>query len=757
MKIATLTYQRHDNYGAMLQCYALQKKIESYGIETEVIDYICDVSENPFGLRALRTKGIKKYITGSIGAITRLPRAKRFTEFRRLLKMSATVTKKNISQLGKEYDGFIVGSDNVWNTDITGLDEMYFLSFVADKRRRASYAASFGSSKIKESDKDRYTTLLADFAIINCREKSGAKLAADLTGKRTDTGCDPSILLTKEEWSDLAISPREKKPYLLAYQMVPSSGFVKLVRTVAKAKGLNVIYIPFPYGFLSCECKLSIGPLEWLGLFKEAEYILTDSFHGCAFSILFNKQFAVQISQLGERIDNILSIVDLKSRVVDTSNDVQDLPMIDYSIVNNKIELFRKESEDKLKQILKYFKGLKSNGITDPSQCTGCMLCKTICRTDAINIQRDELGFIYPIIDRDLCIVNCHACETVCKSISQPKAIVDQQYYSAIHNDSDIIKKSGSGGVFSALASQLIEKGGVVYGAAYQSGFLVAHEPARDMEQLERIRGTKYVQSTILTIYEKVAEDLISQKPVLFVGTPCQCAAVQRYVKFKKIEDTNFYCCDIFCHGVFSPQIWDEYLRFLEDKFQEKISYISFRDKDKGWRNKKLKIKTTSSDISDYCNNKASVLRLYEQNISFRESCYQCRYMNLKRRGDISIGDFWGIERVKPELDNNTGVSAVIVNNDKGRILLDSIKNEASFVEFRRQDIIQPALKEFTKKHSQRTTFIDEYKKAGIADILNKYGRVNGKLRIKRDYIIPLLYKLRIAGFASKILHLNDK
>ena len=149
MKIATLTYQRHDNYGAMLQCYALQKKLIDLGVETDVIDYVCKVSENPCSLSSLKANGVKRYITGIIGAATRLPRAKKFKEFRTRLKMSITVTEKNISQMGASYDGYIVGSDNVWNSDITGLDEIYFLSFVGDKRRRASYAASIGSSKIK--------------------------------------------------------------------------------------------------------------------------------------------------------------------------------------------------------------------------------------------------------------------------------------------------------------------------------------------------------------------------------------------------------------------------------------------------------------------------------------------------------------------------------------------------------------------------------------------------------------------------------
>ena len=232
MKIATLTYQRHDNYGAMLQCYALQKKLEQMGVETEVIDYICEVSVSPFGLNALKAKGLKRYITGIIGAITRLPRKNSFKKFRKLIRMSKIATKNNISQLGASYDGYIVGSDNVWNVDITGFDENYFLSFVADDRKKVSFAASFGSSKIIGHHNIRYKKLLCDFAILTSREESGADLIQNLTGKEAEAVCDPSLLLTAEEWCNLAIDSYEKEPYLLAYQMVPSRKFVSFVKKV---------------------------------------------------------------------------------------------------------------------------------------------------------------------------------------------------------------------------------------------------------------------------------------------------------------------------------------------------------------------------------------------------------------------------------------------------------------------------------------------------------------------------------------------
>lgn len=760
MKIATLTYQRHDNYGAMLQCYALQKKLGDIGAEAEVIDYVCEVSEKPFSIAALRAKGVKRYITGAIGALTRLPRAKKFREFRRNhLNLTQTVTEKNISRLGAIYDGYIVGSDNVWNADITGLDERYFLSFVADKRKRTSYAASFGNAKIKSGQMQQYKELIEDIAVLNLREKTGAELAQKLTGRQANVVCDPTLLLSRDEWETMAENPNEKGKYLLAYQMVPSKRFVDFVKAVAKQKGLRVVYVPFPYGVLKCRTKMRIGPCEWLGLFRDAEYILTDSFHGCVFSVIFQKQFSVCISQLGERIENLLSVLDIKQRRVDGAEDVGKLDDINYKIVNERLENFRKSSERELDALIKYFSDIKNegeNGIVDPSRCTGCRLCEAICPSRAISVKKDKLGFLYPDIMQDKCI-HCSLCEKACAKLNDYKQRdADAKYYAVINSDSQIVSDSASGGVFTALAESILEKQGMVFAAAYNENFSICHIGISNAADIGKLRGTKYPQSNIYSQYTEVMSALGMGKTVLFVGTSCQCSALREYLKMKKATTEKLFVVDLLCNGVFSPTMWEEHLRSIEKKFG-RVEYVSFRDKAKGWRNKHMKIIAGGRDISDYCNSEASVLQMYEQKIGFRESCYQCRYMSTERVGDMSIGDFWGIERVKPGLDKNTGVSVVSVNNEKGEQLFDELKKRALCEEFSRGEVLQPVLRGFNTKNSHRSDFIRTYAEGGIDAVTHKYGRVTGKKKLKRDVIIPVLYKLRIAGAASKILHLRDE
>lgn len=361
------------------------------------------------------------------------------------------------------------------------------------------------------------------------------------------------------------------------------------------------------------------------------------------------------------------------------------------------------------------------------------------------------------MIDENKCI-RCGKCETVCESLklNAKNGGDNQKYYSAINKDAKVVKYSGSGGMFTALANVFLKNGGTVYGAGYTDAFAVSHRGVNKLEELSLITGTKYTQSSILGVYELVKEDLVNGKKVLFVGTPCQCSAMRQFLSENKIDDSLLLVVDIFCHGVFSPTIWGEYIELLEEKFGEKITFFSFRDKEKGWRNKQLKVLTESKDVSDYCNYQASVLRMYEQNLSFRDVCYKCSYMNLSRVGDISIGDFWGIERVKPSLDKNTGVSAVLVNTKKGEEIIEEIKGEVTLTEFKRGEILQQVLREPTRMNPRRKQFIRDYKENGAERLFSKYGQVKGKQRIKRDILVPILYKFRVASIASKLLHIKD-
>lgn len=363
MKIATLTFQRHNNIGAMLQCYALQHTIMKYGYDNEIIDYICDAADRPFGYKSLKVKGLKKYITSCIGVISRLPKKNAFNEFRcNYLKMTSKVNTKNVATLGEMYDGYIVGSDNVWNSSLTGLDKNYFLDFVREDYKKASYAASLGMGTVPQNEQEAFKKYISRFSIITLRERSAAENIKELTGRDVADTCDPTFFLTASEWDTLAIEPKTKGKYILVYQMSPSYSFVKFADKVAKTKGFPIVYVPFPYGFCKCSMKPHIGPCEWLGYIKHAEYVITDSFHGCVFSLIYERNLIIKISKLGDRIKDLTERLGASERIVDTVEQAVSLPDMDYSDIRNRISSYKNDGEATLKAILHHFAEINRQG-----------------------------------------------------------------------------------------------------------------------------------------------------------------------------------------------------------------------------------------------------------------------------------------------------------------------------------------------------------------------------------------------------------
>ena len=354
MKIGIITYHRHNNFGALLQAYALQTKLLQLGADAEIIDYLCKYDRNPLSIRALKNKGVLGYILGILGPVSRIPRYFKCKLFRKKLLISKTVTKKTILTLGDAYDLYIAGSDNVWNYSITDLDPNYFLDFVDNDKKKGSYAASFGFERIPKELERQYTNLLKDFNYFYLRESSGVKIIKDLLNKESEVVLDPTMLLTQEEWTNICSSqPIVKGDYILAYQLVPSKSFVQFTGRLSAATNLKVIFISFPMGgFIRCTLGLTPGPIEWLNLIKNASYVVTDSFHGTAFSVLFHKNFYVKITQLGTRIENLLELLELKDRIIKDCMLPDITQKINYRQVEEILQKARKRSVSLLEKML---------------------------------------------------------------------------------------------------------------------------------------------------------------------------------------------------------------------------------------------------------------------------------------------------------------------------------------------------------------------------------------------------------------------
>ncbi len=311
--------------------------------------------------------------------------------------------------------------------------------------------------------------------------------------------------------------------------------------------------------------------------------------------------------------------------------------------------------------------------------CVGCYACAVVCPDEAIDMVADCHGFWYPEVDPSRC-TECGRCRRVCPVLTPAETNSEPDAYACRAVDGSLRKESSSGGVFSLLARRVIDSGGVVFGAALDSTLDVLHERAEGEDALARLRGSKYVQSRVGDSYRQVRELLEAQRPVLFSGTHCQVAGLKAFLGR---EYAGLLCVDVVCHGVPSSHVWHRYIAFLEDKVDGKATAAAFRRKDEGWRAYSVAVRFDNGAQYRQSLRRDPYMRAFLSDICLRPSCYACRFKGLERASDITLGDFWGVEHVVPELDDDTGTSLVMVNSGAGRLAFDSIagaidKREAS-------------------------------------------------------------------------------
>ena len=323
--------------------------------------------------------------------------------------------------------------------------------------------------------------------------------------------------------------------------------------------------------------------------------------------------------------------------------------------------------------------------ISEKRDCCGCAACIQICPNQCISFKEDKHGFRYPEVNSSKCL-DCKLCEKVCPVLNQrsPKAPI--AVFAGINSDDEIRSKSSSGGVFTSLAEYVIKSGGVVFGAGFDCDWEVEHIYIETENDLHKLRGSKYLQSRIGNTFIKTREFLNQGRTVLFSGTSCQIAGLKRYLRKEYI---NLITVDVVCHGVPSPLVWREYLNFLlqrhESVLKEDIKTISFRDKVTGWKNYSITMTAFDDNVMFHeTHNKNLVMRLFLANLSLRPSCFKCPAKQGKSHSDITLADYWGIERFHPEIDDDKGTSMLLVNTDKGMQYLRNLSlvlHETSYSE----------------------------------------------------------------------------
>ena len=356
--------------------------------------------------------------------------------------------------------------------------------------------------------------------------------------------------------------------------------------------------------------------------------------------------------------------------------------------------------------------------------CCGCGACVNICLRNAITMKEDKAGFMYPAVDESLC-VSCGRCIDVCVFNDKSKgANGAPSVYAAVTNDRDVLMESSSGGIFTELANAVLDKGGVVFGAAWTDDLSVAHIYVDNKADLKKLRGSKYVQSSTGDTFRQVKRFLKDGKYVCYSGTPCQIAGLKAFLGE---EYDNLLTVDLVCHGVPSMKMLRDDLSYVSDGKISGIEEIRFRDKSYDWGvkgsvlfdGKKIKYNAGTSPYYFY----------FLKGEVYRESCYHCRFPSEERQGDITLGDYWGVRQdlvaLMGNVDPDMGISCILVNSEKGKRWLASIENKLSIapsdrksVEKRNRQLTGPSVplpehEELLEKYIEKgyTAFRDGYKK----------------------------------------------
>lgn len=300
--------------------------------------------------------------------------------------------------------------------------------------------------------------------------------------------------------------------------------------------------------------------------------------------------------------------------------------------------------------------------------CTGCSACSAVCPKECIQMKSDEKGFLYPEIDKAKC-VDCEMCKKVCHTYQIEERVDMPPLYGYTNSNEKVLNESSSGGAFSAVAEKVVASGGYVCGAVFDDNLTVRHIVTNEQKMVQKMRSSKYVQSQMGNCYKQIMILLKAGKDVIFTGTPCQVLGLK---SFLMKDYSNLYTLDCICHSVPSPLVFSKYIEELEKK-DGKIIEFSFRCKKNGWKDYGLFYRTQNTEkIMPHKGN--FYMEGFLDGLYHRESCNQCPVKTrVNYKSDLTIGDFWGVNNIAPEIYNPNGVSAILINTEKGKALVESL------------------------------------------------------------------------------------
>lgn len=698
VKIGVVTNFDTKNYGSLLQAFALQKKLEEFGAEAYVLQKKAVGKRTPLSrVKRFLFRSGNNYSIRDKAEIKRAKKAfsvknGKLQSFVNKNMNVRVCTPQSARLVIGDTDVMIAGSDQIWSSTAGTLSEFTTLQFVPDRIKRYAFAASVGTKELNEESKQLLRKDLECFSEVTVRESSAVSLIKAVTSTPVSAVLDPTFLYDGGYWSAIAKDPEVGESYIFVYMLRPEPVTLSAALALADKTGYKV-YL-FSNRLINDPRVKNVtdaGLEEFLGYIKNAAYVVTNSFHGTAFSIQFKKQFvSIAISGSGMRVTDFLELVGAQNRIITSAAQIDTIDdEIDWNSVDKVIQAERNRSLDYIKRIISDHAAdnmraadAREKGIPilyrDETECCACGACANVCPKNAISMKPDRYGSLYPSIDETLCI-GCGSCKKVCNYQNGYQKGQVLETFGAVASSERTRMSSAFGGVFAAIAESVIHQGGYVYGCSLErenSRLVPMHIEINCLEYLHKLQKSKYAQSSINLIYRQVKSRLQAEKTVLFSGTPCQISGLKGFLGDKYYS--NLFTIDIICHGVPSAAVFDSYLSCIEKKGKYTVETIDFRDKVYDWGEKGTISRKKKNKVSQvyFDNYNSSYYNLFLKGGFNRDNCYSCPFANTKRPGDITLGDFWGVDKEHPEWLSDTnwnksqGISCILVNTEQGKRLL---------------------------------------------------------------------------------------
>lgn len=784
-KVGIVSCYFKNNYGSMLQAYATKKILDNNNIPNETVNIDGNVDfkngkkkyymTQIFNFNFIKSKlGMIKMkfdikLNKKLGKNVSI-RNKKYKEFRNEFNLSrSSNTYKDLSKLAEErYSDILLGSDQLW-LPVNVVADYYTLNWVPDNVNKISYSTSFGVSSIPQKYNDLYKKFLNRIDYLSVREDTGVKIVKDIANKKAELVCDPTILLNRDEWDEVATNERIiKEKYILCYFLGKNIEHRKFAERLKEKTGYKIVslnhadeYVKYSDVFADIT-PYDVGPREWINLVKNAEIVCTDSFHGTVFSLIYNKAFfnfrrysSKAKGSTNSRLDSLLKIVDVSSeRILTGLEDVEEVLKykLDFEKVNQNLEKYRNDSKKWLLEAITWKdENIKHINITSKEDCCGCTACMNKCPKNAIKMVEDKEGFLYPQVDKEKC-VDCGLCKKVCPVLNKTKNTgTNKKGYIFQYEDKEIRKESTSGGFFTAISEYIIQNNGVVYGVSLDNEFVAKHERITDEKYLWKFRNSKYVQSDPNNTFKQVERDLNNNLLVLYSGTACQIEGIKKYLE-KDYE--NLITVDVICRSVPSPLLWKKYIE--EKNKKNDIKRVYFREKLYGYKYSNLCLHDKDKIVYNNGIDTDQYLRAFFSNIASRPSCYNCKFKEQVHKADFTIWDCFNVYNYDKTFDDDIGTTRVLVNTQKALNIFEILSKKHKTKEIEQEKLVNNFYQMFNsiKYNSNRDDFFEELNKVNCEEVLNKYfpNKLKNKMeKSLRKILINLGIYKKIIEFGRKI------